>query len=67
MALGGSNEPCGYVEVSSIGSLGIEENKKCVNILTDHIQQNIGIPKNKWDEKTYREIKIEIKLLSFCN
>lgn len=47
MTLGGSSEPCGFIEVTSIGGIGLEENKKCTAILTDHIQQNLGIPKHK--------------------
>lgn len=61
MSLGSSNEPCGLIEVSSIGAIGVEENKKCIAVLTDHVQQNIGIPKHKWDENknTFRNKKVK--------
>lgn len=47
MTLGGSNEPCGIIQVTCIGSLGPEENKKHVAVLTDHVNKTTGIPKDK--------------------
>lgn len=47
MTLGGSNEICGIVQVSSIGSIGPEENKKHTAAITDYIYETVGIPKNK--------------------
>lgn len=53
MTHGGSDEPCGYIQVSSIGGIGPEENKKCIDLLTDHVHKNVGVPKHKWDENKY--------------
>lgn len=66
MSLGGSNEPCGLIEVSSIGGIGIEENKKSIEVLTDYVQQNIGIPKHKWDENKnkFRNKKVNLTLIT---
>ncbi|CAH1737035.1 macrophage migration inhibitory factor homolog [Aphis gossypii] len=47
MTLGGSSDPCGFIQVTSIGSLGPEENPKHVEIMTDHVHKALGIPKNK--------------------
>lgn len=47
MTLGGSSEPCGFIQVTSIGSLGVEENKKHIAVITDYVSEATGIPKNK--------------------
>ncbi|VVC31402.1 Hypothetical protein CINCED_3A003019 [Cinara cedri] len=47
MTLGGSSDPCGFVQVTSIGSLGVEENKKHIAVITDYVSEATGIPKNK--------------------
>lgn len=47
MTLGGSDDHCGFIQVTSIGSLGPEENKKHIAVITDYVHQAIGIPKDK--------------------
>jgi len=47
MTLGGSNEPCGFIQITSIGSLGPEVNDKHVEVLTNYVHQALGIPKNR--------------------
>ncbi|XP_050526320.1 macrophage migration inhibitory factor homolog [Daktulosphaira vitifoliae] len=47
MYVSSSNEPCGLVSVTSIGSIGPEENKKHITAITDYVQQATGIPKNR--------------------
>jgi phenylpyruvate tautomerase len=48
MVWGGSTEPCGTAALMSIGKLGVEENKKHAALLYDHIEKNLGIPRNRW-------------------
>lgn len=48
MTLGGSNEPCGLIQITSIGSLGPEENKKHIVAVTNYVHEATGIPKNKY-------------------
>ena len=43
MTFGGSNEPCAYVCLMSIGKLGLEENKKLSDILMTALEKNLGI------------------------
>lgn len=50
MTLGGSYELCGHIQISSIGGVGPEENKKSIEVLTNYIHQSLGIPKHKWDD-----------------
>jgi len=47
MTIGGSGEPCGYIEITSIGGLEPELNKKHAAVITDYIHRATGIPKNK--------------------
>lgn len=47
MTFGASSEPCGIVQVTSIGSLGPEENKKHIAAITDYVHETVGIPKNR--------------------
>uniref|UniRef100_A0A2S2NPY7 L-dopachrome isomerase n=1 Tax=Schizaphis graminum TaxID=13262 RepID=A0A2S2NPY7_SCHGA len=47
MTLGGSNDPCGFIQVTSIGSLGPAENPKHMEVLTDYVHKTLGIPKNR--------------------
>lgn len=44
---GGTNEPCGFATLMSIGQLGIEENKKHAAALYDHVCKHLGIPKDR--------------------
>lgn len=44
---GGSTDPCGTATLMSIGKLGVEENKKHAAVLYDHIEKNLGIPRNR--------------------
>jgi len=47
MTLGGSNDPCGFIQVTSIGSLTPELNPKHMEVLTDYVHQKLGIPKDR--------------------
>jgi phenylpyruvate tautomerase len=47
MVWGGTTEPCGTATLMSIGKLGVEENKKHAAVLFDHIEKNLGIPRNR--------------------
>lgn len=47
MVWGGSTDPCGTATLMSIGKLGVEENKKHAALLYDHIEKNLGIPRNR--------------------
>jgi hypothetical protein len=78
MILGNSSEPCGLIQVTSIGSLGPEENKKHIVALTDYVHEATGIPKNKYDynynilfkfqcNRNYRFIILKIIYLKLIN
>lgn len=43
-----TDEPCGIANVSSIGGLGVEDNKRYSNILFKLIEEYIGIPQKKY-------------------
>lgn len=45
--MGGSSDPCGFVQITSIGAVGPVENKVHIAAITDYINQVTGIPKNK--------------------
>ncbi|XP_076030185.1 macrophage migration inhibitory factor-like [Oratosquilla oratoria] len=47
LMFGGSTDPCGMAVLISIGKLGIEENKQHSAKLSDYIEKNLGIPKNR--------------------
>lgn len=64
MTLGGSYEPSGHIQISSIGGIGPEENKKLIEAFTNHIQQVLGIPKHKWDDN---EIVLNNHIIMKCN
>ena len=43
MSFGGSNEPCAYVTLMSIGKLGLDENKKHSNAIMISLEKHLGI------------------------
>ena len=43
MSFGGSNEPCAYVTLMSIGKLGPDENKKHSNVIMTALDKHLGI------------------------
>jgi hypothetical protein len=43
MTFGGTNEPCAYVTLMSIGRLGIEENKKHSNAIMNELEKLLEI------------------------
>ena len=43
MTFGGSNEPCAYVCLMSIGKLGVEENKKHSDAIMTVLEKSLGI------------------------
>lgn len=46
MSFGGTNEPCAYVILMSIGRLGLEENKMHSKAIMTELEK-IGIPANR--------------------
>ncbi|KAK6191623.1 hypothetical protein SNE40_003266 [Patella caerulea] len=47
MIFGGSNEPCGTAELSSIGRLGIEENKVLAKTIGEFLEKQLGLKQNR--------------------
>jgi phenylpyruvate tautomerase len=47
MTFGGTNEPCAYVTLMSIGRLGIEENKKHSNAIMNELEKLLEIPPSR--------------------
>ncbi|XP_075215177.1 macrophage migration inhibitory factor homolog [Lycorma delicatula] len=47
ISFGGSTDLCGNATLLSIGGLGIEENKRISGAIFDHIENHLGIPKNR--------------------
>lgn len=47
MLFGDSDEPCGIANVSSIGGLGVEDNKRYCNVFYKLIEEYIGIPRKR--------------------
>jgi phenylpyruvate tautomerase len=43
---GGSEEPCAYVSLMSIGQLGVEENKRHSKAIMDELEK-LGIPSSR--------------------
>lgn len=43
----GSSDLCGNASLMSIGQLGVEQNKKIAAIIYDHIEKELGIPKDR--------------------
>ena len=48
MAFGGSTEPCASIDVTSIGKLGVEENKALSAAIFDLIQKKLGVSNTRW-------------------
>lgn len=46
ISFGGTKEPCAYVTIMSIGSLGVEENKKHSKAIMSELEK-IGIPADR--------------------
>ncbi|CAH1985874.1 unnamed protein product [Acanthoscelides obtectus] len=46
MAFGGSNEPCAYASLMSIGALGVSENKKHSKAIAE-CMASIGVPADR--------------------
>jgi hypothetical protein len=45
MSMGGSNDPCGHIILSSIGKISRDENMKYAKPITDHVCSKFGIDK----------------------
>lgn len=41
-------EPCGIANVSSIGGLGVEDNKRYCNVFFKLVEQYVGIPQKRY-------------------
>lgn len=53
MMFGGTEEPCAYGELISIGSIGGEKNKKISAALAEVVQRHLGVPSNRLYIKFY--------------
>ncbi|XP_075217331.1 macrophage migration inhibitory factor homolog [Lycorma delicatula] len=47
ISFSGSSDLCGNASLMSIGQLGVEQNKKIAAIIYDHIEKELGIPKDR--------------------
>ena len=47
MTFGGSDDPCGTVELECIGVVGGAKNKELVPVIGNHVQEALGIPQNR--------------------
>ena len=43
MSFGGSSDPCAQVAVSSIGNLGLEENKRISKAISEILESALGL------------------------
>ncbi len=48
MGFGGTRDPCAMVEVTSVGKLGIEENKSISKVVFDLIKSKLNIPNTRY-------------------
>lgn len=53
MMFGGTEEPCAYGELISIGAIGGEKNKKISAALAEVVQRQLGIPPSRFYIKFY--------------
>lgn len=49
---GGTDEPCGFASLKSIGQLGVQENKKHAATISEHLDKNLGIPGDRYVRQT---------------
>lgn len=47
MIFGGTDDPCGMVELESLGSVGGAKNKRLIAAIGHHIQEALGIPQDR--------------------
>lgn len=50
---GGSDEPCGFASLKSIGQLGVQENKKHAAAISEYLDKNLGIPRDRYVRGIY--------------
>lgn len=48
MSFGGSTEPCAIANLMSIGSLGVEQNKKHAKALYEFVEKELGVPNDRF-------------------
>ncbi|XP_025089278.1 macrophage migration inhibitory factor homolog [Pomacea canaliculata] len=48
MIFGGTDDPCGMVELESLGSVGGAKNKRLIAAIGHHIQEALGIPQDRF-------------------
>ncbi|PSC70071.1 DNA ligase [Micractinium conductrix] len=53
MIFGGTEEPCAYGELISIGAIGGEKNKKISTALAEVVQRHLGVPSSRFYIKFY--------------
>lgn len=47
MSFGGSTDPCASITITSVGKLGVEENKAISKVIYDLLDTKLGIPDNR--------------------
>ena len=48
MMFGGKTDPCGQIEVISVGHLGVDENKVLAKKIFDFIKEKLKIEENRY-------------------
>ena len=48
MSFGGSTDPCASITITSVGKLGVEENKAISKVIYDLLDTKLGIPDNRY-------------------
>ncbi|XP_076452683.1 macrophage migration inhibitory factor homolog [Babylonia areolata] len=48
MTFGGTDAPCGFIELESLGSVGGEKNKKLVAEISDEVVKQLNIQKDRF-------------------
>ena len=52
MSFGGTSDPCAQVTLSSIGNLGLEENKRISKSLSELLESALGLMPTRYEPKT---------------
>lgn len=47
MTFGGTDEPCGMVELESLGAVGGAKNKKLIPVIGNHVEEKLGISQER--------------------
>ena len=60
MIMGGSSDPCGSAFLSSIGALGVQENKNISAVLFPMIQEAVGIQPDRCYINFYDKARADV-------